>query len=51
MTDWLMRIPRTPSVIEALLLFQLTGSPVPALIAFATTRLRRGMASYQGDAL
>jgi hypothetical protein len=41
MMAWLMRLHPAPSVIDGLLAYQLTGSPIPALIALAAPILRR----------
>lgn len=37
---WLMRMHPTPSVFDGLLAFQITGSPIPALIALTAPILR-----------
>ena len=37
---WLMRSTAAPSVIDGLLAFQITGSPLPALLAVAAPVLR-----------
>lgn len=41
MTGWLMRAPLAPFLLEGFHIFQLTGSPVPALVAVAGPLLRR----------
>lgn len=46
---WLMRLHPTPSVIDGLLAFQITGSPIPALIAVAAPILRGRIAAPSRD--
>jgi hypothetical protein len=45
MMTWLMRTAVAPSMIESLLTFQITGSPVPALLTLAAPMLRTRFAS------
>ncbi|MHA6721159.1 hypothetical protein ACX40Y_17130 [Sphingomonas sp. RS6] len=40
MMTWLMRLHPAPPVLDGLLTFQITGSPIPALIAFTAPMLR-----------
>lgn len=40
MMTWLMRLHPTPSVFDGLPTFQITGSPIPALIALTAPILR-----------
>lgn len=40
MMTWLMRLHPTPPVFDGLLTFQITGSPIPALIALTAPMLR-----------
>lgn len=45
MMTWLMRATTAPSVLDGLYAFQITGSPVPALIAFTAPILRTRLPS------
>jgi hypothetical protein len=45
MMIWLMRASTAPSVLDGLYTFQITGSPVPALIALAALILRARLPS------
>lgn len=40
MMTWLIRLHPTPPVFDGLLTFQITGSPIPALIALTAPMLR-----------
>ena len=40
MMIWLMRTTAAPSVLDGLLAFRITGSPLPALVALAAPMLR-----------
>ncbi|WP_157220382.1 hypothetical protein [Flavisphingomonas formosensis] len=40
MMTWLIRTAAAPSVLDGLLTFQITGSPIPALVALAAPILR-----------
>ncbi|TWB34730.1 hypothetical protein [Nitrospirillum viridazoti] len=43
MVRWLMGSAAAPSLLEGILTFQITGSPVPALVALAAPILRAGL--------
>ena len=47
MMNWLMRTATAPSVLDGLHAFQITGSPVPALIALAAPILRARLPSKE----
>jgi len=40
MLTWLMRTSAAPAVLDGLLAYQSTGSPIPALVAMAAPLLR-----------
>ena len=41
MMSWLMRASTAPIVLDGLQAFQITGSPIPALLALAAPFMRR----------
>ncbi len=41
MATWLARVNATPSVVDGLIAFQVTGSPLPAMLALAAVAIRR----------
>ncbi|MEC4594574.1 MULTISPECIES: hypothetical protein [Nitrospirillum] len=43
MVRWLMGSAAAPSLLDGILAFQITGSPVPALLALAAPILRAGL--------
>jgi len=47
MVKWLMRTATAPSVLDGLYAFQITGNPVPALIALAAPILRTRLLSKE----
>ncbi len=49
MMTWLTRLHPAPSVIDGLLAYQITGSPIPALIALAAPILCRRIARPSKD--
>ncbi|KMS60026.1 hypothetical protein V474_09050 [Novosphingobium barchaimii LL02] len=49
MMAWLMRLHPAPTVIDGLLAYQLSGSPIPALIALAAPILRRRITRTNKD--
>ncbi len=49
MVPSLMRMHPTPSVFDGLLAFQITGSPIPALIALTAPILRRRISLLSTD--
>jgi len=40
MMTWLMRATAAPSILDGLLVFQITGSPAPAIVALLAPILR-----------
>ncbi|NMN06597.1 MULTISPECIES: hypothetical protein [unclassified Novosphingobium] len=49
MMTWLMRAAAGSSVLDSLLVFQITGSPVPALLALAAPILHSRLPLKEND--
>lgn len=49
MMSWLIRTTTTPPILDGLLTLQITGSPVPALLALAAPILRTRLPSRGHD--
>jgi hypothetical protein len=49
MMHWLMRRAASPSMVDGILAYQITGNPLPALVAIAAPALRARLANRRND--